>query len=156
MAKPIGLGAVPILLNDFYQRGLAGFVLLGAAIADQQLQDAILSKMRKLTRKETDELFTGFGPLGSLSAKTAMAYALGLMDARTRDRLHGIRRIRNRFAHAEELMNFKHPDIKALMAKLPQDAPSEKREEHVYMWHLGEVETHLVATAGPQIRRSGA
>ena len=79
--------APKLTLTDIYQRTHAGAVLLGAAIADQQLKNALLTKMRKLSRKLEKELFTGYGPLSSLSAKIALAYALGFIDNITRSRL---------------------------------------------------------------------
>jgi DNA-binding MltR family transcriptional regulator len=154
--KTEGAHGIKRVLTDLYQHGLAGIVLVGAATADQQLQDAILSKMRKLSSKQTNELFTGFGPLSSFSAKTAVAYALGLIDVQTRQRLDGVRKIRNSFAHADELTTFNDANVRTLMSKLPPDAPTDKKNEQLYFWHLCQVEEHLVASAGPHIRRSSA
>src|SRR5260221_5494128 len=95
--KPVSLGDV---IKEMNLRTHASAVLLGAAIADQQLQDAILTRMRKLSRKLENEHFTGYGPLSSLSAKIALAYALGLVDATAHKRLTVARQIRNKFAHA--------------------------------------------------------
>jgi hypothetical protein len=78
--KPLFLGAA---LKQVRLNTHAAIVLLGAAIADQQIQDAILTKMKKLSRKLEDELFTAYGPLSSLSAKTAVAYALDILDTTT-------------------------------------------------------------------------
>jgi hypothetical protein len=141
-------------LTDIYQRTHAGAVLLGAAIADQQLKNALLTKMRKLSRKLEKELFTGYGPLSSLSAKIALAYALGLIDNITRSRLTVARKVRNEFAHAEDVITFQHPEIRRLLARFPPDCDTGAKNEFLYMWHLVQVESHLVSIAGPHIRKS--
>ena len=134
----------------------AGAALTGAAIADQQLQDALLTKMKKLSRKLEDELFKGYGPLSSLSAKIALAYALGLVDSTTHKRLTVMRQIRNKFAHADDFTTFESPEIRRLLAQFPADCDEQLKNEFLYMWHLGQVESHLVTTAGPHILKPSA
>ena len=146
--KPAPLGAAVQRLSTH-----AGVVLACAAIVDQQLQDAILTKMKKLSRKIENELFTAYGPLSSLSAKIAVAYALGLVDATTYRRLTVARQIRNKFAHAADLLNFESLEIATLLAKFPTDCDKPVKNEHFYIWHLQQVELHLVNTAGPHIRK---
>ena len=105
--KPISIVAA---IRATQLRTHASTALLGAAISDQQLQDAILSKMRKLSRRLEEELFTGYGPLSSLSAKIALAYALELLDTTAHKRLTVARQIRNKFAHADDLLTFESPE----------------------------------------------
>ena len=90
------------LLTELLRKTHVSTALVGAAIADQQLQDAILTKMRPLNRDQRGRLFTGYGPLSSLSAKIDIAFAMGLLDSVTYDRLSVVRRIRNLFAHADQ------------------------------------------------------
>ena len=142
------------LIEQFQLRSHASAALLSAAIADQQLQDALLSKMRTLTRALNDELFTGYGPLSSLSSKIALAYALGLLDSAAHKRLTIARQIRNRFAHANELITFESPEIQRLLCQFPNDCDQDIKNEFLYLWHMQQVEAHLVSTAGPQIRKS--
>jgi DNA-binding MltR family transcriptional regulator len=131
----------------------ASIVLLGAATADQQLQDAIITKMKKISRKLEDELFTAYGPLSSLSAKIAVAYALDLVDATAYKRLTVARQIRNKFAHANEFITFESTEIAKLLAKFPPDCDRPIQGYEFYVWHLEQVEKHLVKTAGPHIRK---
>ena len=105
--------------------------MLGAAIADQQLKNALLTKMRKLSRKLEKELFTGYGPLSSLSAKIALAYALGFIDNITRSRLTVARKVRNEFAHAEDVITFQHPEIRRLLARFPPDCDTGAKNEYL-------------------------
>ena len=57
---------------------------------------------------------TGFGPLGSLSARIETAYALGLISKEERDNINLIRDIRNDFAHRflDTKVSFQTPKIK--------------------------------------------
>ena len=151
--KKESLGTV---LNNLQLRMHAGIAVLGAAIADQQLEDAILTKMHKLSRKLHDELFTGYGPLSSLSSKIALAYALDLIDRTTYKRLTVARRIRNKFAHADEFLDLSSPPISQLLKKFPSDSERKLTNEYLYLWHLQQVEAHLVITAGPRIKKSTA
>jgi DNA-binding MltR family transcriptional regulator len=129
----------------------AGIALIGAAIADQQLQDALLTKMRKLSRKLQDELFSGYGPLSSLSAKIALAYALGLIDSVAHKRLTVARQIRNKFAHSGDIITFASPEIGQLLAKFPSDYEKSITNEFLYLWHLQQAELNLVESAGTDI-----
>ncbi len=152
--KPASL--IDNLFTEVYSRTHAGTALMGAAIVDQQLHDALLTKMKKLSSKLEEELFNGYGPLSTLSAKIALAYALGLLDSTARRRLTVIRQIRNKFAHADDFLTFELPEIQQLMSKFPSDRNTGARHERLYLWHLGQVESHLVTTAGPHIRKSSA
>lgn len=58
------------------------------------------------------------GPLGSFSARIDMAYALGWIGPKMRESLHGIRDIRNGFAHHYKLDRFDHPDFTEAFAAL--------------------------------------
>ena len=143
-------------LNDTFKnlkrRTHAATVLVGASIIDQQLEFAILTKMRKLNRKVYEELFTGYGPLSSFSAKIAMAYALELINGPARSRLSLLRKIRNEFAHSDDVnFSFEDPDARALMASLAKDCTTGETEEQLYIWHLKQIEDMLVANAGPRV-----
>jgi len=52
------------------------------------------------------ELFTGYGPLASLSSKTALGYLLGVLGRDSKHDLVIIRKIRNDFAHVIEPIDF--------------------------------------------------
>ena len=130
--------------------------LVATSVVDQQLEFALLTKMRKLNRKLEDELFTGYGPLSSLSAKIALAYALELIDSPARSRLDKLRKIRNEFAHSDDMnISFADPTIQKMMAALPKDCTTGETGQYLYIWHLKQIETMLVQTAGEHVRVPG-
>lgn len=53
-----------------------------------------------------EELFEGYGPLSSFSARISVAYALGLITKDMRNDLNYIRKIRNHFAHHPSEVSF--------------------------------------------------
>lgn len=129
----------------------AGIALMGAAICDQQLQEALLTRMRKLRPALEKSLFFGYGPLSSFSAKIDLAYALELLDDKSYKRLSIARKIRNTFAHTDEFLNFESPDVVELINKLPEDGGKTLENSKLYLWHLQQVEAHLVSVAGSTI-----
>lgn len=129
----------------------AQVALLGAAIADQQLQDALLTRMRTLKAKDRDRIFSGYGPLSSFAAKIDLAFAFELIDAATRNRLTAVRQIRNKFAHSDWFLSFEHPEIVAILKKLPANTENIVDSQKIFLWQLTMVESHLVATAGAGI-----
>ncbi|MBN9406950.1 MAG: hypothetical protein J0I00_16190 [Burkholderiales bacterium] len=73
-------------------------VILGAAKLDLLLYH-LLQKVLLPSTSKSDELLDGDSPLGTFSAKIALAYRLGLIDPMLCKTLHLVRRIRNSFAH---------------------------------------------------------
>jgi hypothetical protein len=69
--------------------------------------------VRHIARKEAEsELFDGEGaPLASLSAKTKLACALGIIDEDQRKHIDSIRHIRNAVAHALWQVTFQTPEV---------------------------------------------
>ncbi|HTI87669.1 MAG TPA: hypothetical protein VL966_13775 [Alphaproteobacteria bacterium] len=89
----------------------AAAVLAGAYFEDRL---TIVIKARLLDDASVaNPLFTGYGPLGTFSAKIDMAYLLRVFDSYARSSLHVIRRIRNTFAHGLSPLTFDSPPIKA-------------------------------------------
>lgn len=75
-----------------------GGVLVAASFLDNLLHRVIESFL--LEGKSQDQLLGGFNaPIGTMSAKIALAAALGLITERERRECDLLRRIRNRFAH---------------------------------------------------------
>jgi DNA-binding MltR family transcriptional regulator len=88
-----------------------GSAIVAAALVDHALQVAIRHRMVPLTDSETRALFGPDRPLGSFSARTKLAYALGMFGKKTRHDLERLRRIRNAFAHARRDINFYTPEV---------------------------------------------
>lgn len=74
-------------------------ILMVSARLDAALKIALLSKMRPLSKRAKENIFEGYGPLASFSAKRDMAYALSVFDEETYSDLKVIKKIRNVFAH---------------------------------------------------------
>ena len=71
-----------------------GSAIVGAAFIDEALEE-ILKAILIVSAEKDDELFNGsHPPLGSFSAKTDVAYRIGLISPKFRKSLHIIRNIR--------------------------------------------------------------
>jgi mannitol operon repressor len=83
------------VLNKESERGAA---LISAAMIDDLLGRCIRSFL--LDHKDVEPLLEGFNaPLGSLSARTVGAFALGLLSTDEYNDCQYIRKVRNAFAH---------------------------------------------------------
>jgi len=74
--------------------------------------------MPNLSNKLRKELFEGFGPFSSFSAKIKVAYCMKLISVSIWRDLNAVREIRNKFAHTKETLSFDHPEITKLIDKL--------------------------------------
>ena len=77
-------------------------VIIAAAKLDQLLRDLIVARLVP-SSKSDDDLVDGDRPLGAFSARIAIAFRIGLIDAEVARSLDLIRRIRNEFAHEARL-----------------------------------------------------
>lgn len=97
-------------IEDQTDRGAA---IIGATYLEERLRKAIESCF--VSSLDADVVKTLFGrggaPLSTLSAKIDMAYVLGLVGEQTRNDLHLIRKIRDRFAHAFDPLTFKNAAV---------------------------------------------
>lgn len=93
-------------------------VLLGSFV-ETRLERLLASKMRKnMNSAERKRVFDYEGPLGTFSAKTAMAYALSIIGPQTRSDLDLVRILRNEFAHSRIPLTFRTAEIKEACAHL--------------------------------------
>jgi len=93
------------LLANLQAESDRGCVLIAAAYLDDTLEMLLRTYFANdaaSVRKAVDPLFSGLGPLSSLSAKTKLAFALKLIDPHQFHNLEMVRKIRNRFAHSFE------------------------------------------------------
>lgn len=75
-------------------------VLVASTFLDRVLEFAIGRAFKnELTPAEQAEIFSGYGPLASFSARITIAYALGAMSTEARNDLRIIKSIRNEAAH---------------------------------------------------------
>jgi hypothetical protein len=126
----------------------AGAALVACGNVDSALRHALLSHMRRLTAKEEKNLFRGYGPLSTLSAKIDLAYAFSLVDRGMCRDLHIVREIRNVFAHAETPMHFGSNSVVELCEKFEGAkglVPEQLRNR--YIGTCEEILTHLQTIA---------
>lgn len=99
-----------------------GSVVVGAIYIEAELENLLRAKFElesNTTAGEIRELLTGYmAPLGTLAAKTKLAYALGLINSEVRDIIDGIRAIRNAMAH-KKVHRISTPAVNKMFAKLP-------------------------------------
>jgi hypothetical protein len=92
--------------------------IVGGAVIDDALGNAILSYLVKDDELEESLFRFDNGPLGSFSAKINMGYALGIFGERTHSDMHCIRPIRNAFAHIKSDIDFTHEGIVGICERL--------------------------------------
>jgi hypothetical protein len=73
--------------------------IIGSAYVEDALEGLLSAHIVARSNSDLNEVYGRDGPLGGFSAKTRMAYALGLLGPRTRSDLNLVRKVRNRFAH---------------------------------------------------------
>ncbi len=110
--------------------------ILEAAQVDRSLEVIIKYKLIKLNSEDEKNLFIGdSAPLSTFSAKTKMAFALGIFGRKTRKELDIIRTIRNAFAHAAKPLTFSTSQItdecSKLIRKFSQSNPKTAREQYI-------------------------
>jgi DNA-binding MltR family transcriptional regulator len=91
--------------------------ILAAAAIDQRL-NRLLSKVFGPKASQSTSLFRPDDPLGSLAAKIEVAFRTGIIGTDLHRELHLIRKLRNKFAHSEELLSFDKSPIKDLATEL--------------------------------------
>jgi DNA-binding MltR family transcriptional regulator len=105
-----------------------GAALSAVSILDGTLQAAIIEKMRPEIKADPDYLFHSGAPLGSLSAKIRVGYALGLYDSESAEDLECIREIRNAFAHTVWDIKFTTDEVRAVSTRIKVMDRIEKSE----------------------------
>lgn len=94
----------------------AGMAMIVAAALDRLLEDALLTKMVKLSKEMREKLFGDYGTLRSFDAKIKVAFAFAVIDRETSQRLTIIRKIRNKLAHTEGFLGFNSLEIKSILS----------------------------------------
>jgi DNA-binding MltR family transcriptional regulator len=84
-----------------------GAAIVGCSLLEDSLEQLLRSRMSKSAdARHVDRLFSGYAPLATFSAKSALCYALGLIDESIFQDLDIMRKIRNRFAHEHSSKEF--------------------------------------------------
>jgi hypothetical protein len=96
-----GIDAFVELYSEMSDASDRSVAIVGAALLDDTLGFALTYRFIALEKSWTDRLFDGAdAPLGTLSAKVRMGYALRLFGSTTCADLDRVRWIRNQFAHS--------------------------------------------------------
>ena len=110
-------------LGELNKESERGAVLISCALLDELLTTIIRAFV--LERPESERLLEGFNaPLGTLSARSVAALALGLISDIEYQETETIRKVRNHFAH-EVHASFKEDRVKALCSNLKLAAKSD-------------------------------
>lgn len=97
-------------LAELEEEGDRAAAIVGGSIIESFLEKGILMRLLPLSPALRESIFSGYGPLSSMSAKIDISFALGLFGDHVRIDLHHIRRVRNEFAHHPN-RDFNHPNI---------------------------------------------
>lgn len=83
-----------------------GCALVAAAYLENEVTALLNQFFVEMNKSARKELFNFNGPVGTFSAKTKLAHAVGLISTEVRNALDLIRGIRNKCAHLQEPFNF--------------------------------------------------
>ncbi len=90
-----------------------GAVIVGATLLENEL-DEILNRVfsrSHMSKKQLKDMFDLSGPLSSFSSKTLICYGFNLISKDIFDDLSKIRKLRNKFAHSHDAVDFLSKEI---------------------------------------------
>jgi DNA-binding MltR family transcriptional regulator len=108
-----------------------GSAIVGAAMMEEMMAVVLQKRMSDMNRTHYDAFFGQNGPGGTLSNKIELFYAFGLCNESLYKAMHGIRSIRNKFAHRIEPLSFDDPSIAELVDGLSAfgfDVPNRRQK----------------------------
>jgi len=129
------------LYHDETDRAAA---VLAASFLEKQLEDCL--KLFLVDDRSIEELFNGYGPLSSFSAKISIAFALGLISDDMKRDLTLMRKIRNHFAHHPSEISFGTSPARDLCANLSMAQPI--RHENGEIFHEPNPRLQFLFTVG--------
>ena len=91
--------------------------ILAVAFLDELMEEQLLRFF--VDAPQVRELFVGYGPLSSFSARIGILFALGFLSEESRAELHLVRKIRNHFAHHPHHTSFADSPVKDMCASFP-------------------------------------
>lgn len=93
-----------------------GAAILSATSVEDNLEWAIMQRMKPLWDDDTSRsaMFGASGTNGTFSAKTLLAYSLGIIDKDAKKQIDLIREVRNCCAHARLTVSFDDPALAAV------------------------------------------
>jgi mannitol operon repressor len=112
-------------LAEFRGETDRGCALLGPALIDDELKAILLHFM--IDRMPSGKLLDG--PIRSLSARSSLAYALGVISTDEHESITLLSEIRNNFAHKTMGLSFNSANVIDLLKKLPTTKAGADRPE---------------------------
>lgn len=88
-------------------------VITAAALAEGELENLIISKLKQRDVASLKEIFSNRGPLSDFHSKILIARAFGIITTPLAEDLLAIKAVRNAFAHARKPLSFDHPAVEA-------------------------------------------
>jgi DNA-binding MltR family transcriptional regulator len=140
---PEQIGGLVTNIRRLQARTHAEVAIVGAALVEEQVLRALLTKMRRLSGGMHKRLFDGYGPLSSFSGKVDVAYALQIITKETYDDLTTIRKLRNKFAHSTTPVNFDSIEIRTIFKQFNAFNDAPKDYQAYYLLKLIEIDGHL-------------
>jgi DNA-binding MltR family transcriptional regulator len=105
---------------DLIEESDRGAVIVAAAILENDLDELLKAEIQQngLSAKLIKSLFDMNGPLSSFSSKALVCFAFGLISKNIFDDLEKIRKLRNKFAHTTEQVDFLSGEIEDNVAEI--------------------------------------
>lgn len=97
-----------------------GAVIVAAALLEDDLYEILKGVIQSydISAKNIKDMFDLSGPLSSLSSKSLICYGFGFISKEIFDDLTKIRKLRNKFAHSSEKVDFLSADIEDHIATI--------------------------------------
>lgn len=106
-----------VVLPDAKKQPDRSLVIVMSSVIDDALSQVIINHLVE-SKKTTDIMFSGMGPLSTFSAKINLGFLLALYNKDFADMLHALRKIRNEFAHNMNPLTLESEEVKQGAAAL--------------------------------------
>jgi len=100
------------ILDSYQNETDRAAAILASSYLESYLGECIKSFL--VDHKSIEKIFEGYSALATFSARTDMAFALGLITEELKHNLYYIRKIRNHFAHHPKVTSFADSHVRNL------------------------------------------
>lgn len=137
-----------VIFDELFRQTDRGAAIIAGSILEELLTNAIKRRLI-LTTKLSVSLFSfeRNGAIANFAPKIDVAYAIGLIKPDLRDDLHNIRRIRNRFAHSIDPIDFKDTKVIGLCSAIRSASRELKIPKHRFLSAVGWIASVLTLLA---------
>lgn len=102
-------------INSFHKETDRGAVVIGGVLLDNLLMEmlkAFYTYSTYINGEGVEKEYKHSGFAGTFSARTSLAFALGMISERDKKDIDRVRELRNKFAHNLDYASFDTPDVK--------------------------------------------